>query len=711
MNKSILYYFIVVGIFAGLIVWWLDAGVILDAGKIATLTPILPAQNSAWNAFVAEIQHAFKHPLAMLLLQIVVIIATSRIFSYFVRKIGQPMVIGEIIAGIFLGPSILGLFFPEMVNFLFAKESLPAIQLLSQMGLVLFMFIIGMELDLSVLKNKGQAALTISHTTISLLYFLGIVVSYYIYEDYAGEKVQFHVFALFMGISMSITAFPVLARIVQERGLNRTAFGSFIITIAAVDDITAWCILAAVIAIAKAGNATSAVFVVGVTLIYAAIMWWGVRPLLRKMSEIYVSKENLSKTVVAVIFLMLIFSAYITEMIGIHALFGAFFAGVIMPQNSKFKEIFTEKIEDVSSVLLLPLFFAFTGLRTQIGLINTAEAWWVCGIIIVLSVSGKLIGASFSSRFLGLSWKHSFMIGTLMNTRGLMELIVLNIGYDLGILSPQIFAIMVLMALSTTFMTGPTLNLIDYLFHPARKRSKKKSTFNVLISFGPPEMGSTLLEVAYSLVKTDRNLTKISALHLTPSTEIGLQEAELFERNAFKDIKVAAEELNIQVDTIYKNSEKIAAEIVKTAQASLSDFLFMGSARSVFHGNVTGGIIQEVLQNVRCRVGILWGKEIENIQKVLLIVQDKKALYLAEMLHVMCQNPQLSIKVADFSEAFPFGDFADKHITELPITHLVNKEVVEKYDLVIVDILFWENVLATEEGWTDFLPSVLIVRA
>ncbi len=701
MNKSILYYLLVVGTFLGLIAWWVKSGEVLEVGKLEAIKPTLAASKDAWGS---------GGEFARLLLQIVVIIATSRLFSYLFRKIGQPMVIGEIIAGIFLGPSILGLFFPETLAFLFPESSLAPIKLISQIGLVLFMFIIGMELDLSVLKNKGQAALTISHATISLLYFMGIVVAYYIYEDYAGQNIHFHVFALFMGISMSITAFPVLARIVQERGLNRTAFGSFIITIAAVDDITAWCILAAVIAIAKAGNATSAIFVVGITVLYSLIMWVGIRPLLRKMSEIYVSKENLNKTVVAIVFLILLFSAFITEMIGIHALFGAFFAGVIMPQNSKFKEIFTEKIEDISSVLLLPLFFAFTGLRTQIGLINSAEAWCVCGVIIAVAVGGKLIGASISARFVGLSWKHSLMIGTLMNTRGLMELIVLNIGFELGILSPKIFAIMVLMALSTTFMTGPALNLIDYGFHPARKRRNKKSTFNVLLSFAAPEMGGTLLNIAYSLVKTDQNLTKIAALHLTPSTEIGIQEAEVFEQNAFKQVKMAAENLQISLESIYKNSEKIATEIAKTAHEWQTDCLFMGSARSVFQANVTGGIIQEVLQQVRCRVGILWEKELEQIEKILVILQDSSALYLTEMLQVMVQNPALQIEVADFSEKFSFSDFADKQVHALPTTRLAYKETVKNYDLLIVDIAFWESVLAVEEGWIAYLPSVLIMR-
>lgn len=701
---------LVVGIFVILIIGCLDAGVSLESGRFEGLAPFVAKDSNALHDFISEMVHSFKHPLAMLLLQIIVIISTSRIFSYFIRKIGQPMVIGEIIAGIFLGPSVLGLFFPEFTDFLFAKASLPAIQLLSQIGLVLFMFIVGMELDVSILKKRAQAALTISHATIVLPYFMGVFLAYYIYQDFAGKAVHFHVFALFMGIAMSITAFPVLARIIQERGLNRTSFGSFIITIAAVDDITAWCILAAVIAIAKAGNATSSLFVIGLTLIYASVMWWGVRPLLRKMSEIYVSKENLNKTVVAIIFTILLLSAYTTEIIGIHALFGAFLAGVIMPQNSPFKEIFTEKIEDISSVLLLPLFFAFTGLRTQIGLISSAQDWLVCGAVIGVAVFGKLIGASLSARFLGLSWKHSLMIGTLMNTRGLMELIVLNIGYELGILSPKIFAIMVLMALSTTFMTGPLLNLIEYLFHPARKSNKKKSTFNVLLSFGPPEMGSTLLKVAYALVKTDRNLTKLAALHLTPSTEIGIQEAELFERNAFQNIKASAAKLEVVVETIYKSSEKITAEIAKTAEECQSDFLFMGSARSVFQGNVTGGIIQEVLQQVKCRVGILWGKELENIQKILVILHDKTALYLTEMIQVMCQNPALMIEVADFSQHFPFLDFSDKQVHELSTKHLEDKQIVENYDLVIIDILFWENVISVEADWTEVLPSVLIVR-
>lgn len=707
MKKNIVFHMLIVGIFTSLIIWCVDSGELLETNKWQTGIAL---KSNPWEIFVADILHTLEHPFAMLILQIVIILATSRLFSYLFRKIGQPTVIGEIIAGIFLGPSILGYFFPETMLFLFDPKSLPPIQLLSQIGLLLFMFIIGMELDLSVLKNKGRSALTISHVTIAFLYFLGVVIAYFTYQDYAGEKVHFHVFALFMGIAMSITAFPVLARIVQERGLNRTTLGSFIITIAAIDDITAWCILAAIIAIAKAGNAMSALFVIVTAFLYAALMWKGIRPLLHKMGEVYVSKENLNKTVVAVIFLIVLLSAYTTEMIGIHALFGAFFAGVIMPQNSSFKEIFTEKIEDISSVLLLPLFFVSTGLKTQIGLINSPQAWAVCAIVIAVAIGGKLIGASLSARFLGLSWKHALMIGTFMNTRGLMELVVLNIGYDLGILSPKIFAIMVLMALSTTFMTGPALNFIEYIFHPSRKLHKKKSTFNVLLSFGPSEMGSTLLNLAYALIKTDRNLTHISALHLTPSTEIGIQEAEVFEKNAFKHLKLSAEKLKVEVETLYKSSEKIASEIIKTASIVECNFLFLGSAKSVFQENVTGGIIQEVLQQVSCRVGILWAKELENIQKILLILHEKSALYLVELIQVMCQNRALRIEVADYSGIFPFSDFADKQVYELPTSQLADKRWVQNYDLLIIDLPFWEKVLSSEEDWNQYLPSVLIVR-
>jgi Kef-type K+ transport system membrane component KefB len=323
------------------------------------------------------------------------------------------------------------------------------------------MFIIGMELDIDILRKRATEALVVSHVSIVFPYFLGVGLAYFIYSTFAPANIPFLAYALFMGIAMSITAFPVLARILKERKMTTTQVGGMAIICAAIDDVTAWFLLAVVIAIAKAGDISGALITMGLTFVYVAFMFFAVRPLLKKLSERYFTNGHLSKGFVAIIFLLLLCSAFVAEVIGIHALFGAFLAGVIMPGNASIRKMFTERTEDVSVLLLLPLFFAFTGLRTQIGLLNNGYMWSVCGIIILLAILGKFAGSTLASRLTGQPWGHSLKIGALMNTRGLMELIVLNIGYDLGILKPEIFTMMVFMALATTFMTAPALNLIE----------------------------------------------------------------------------------------------------------------------------------------------------------------------------------------------------------------------------------------------------------
>jgi Kef-type K+ transport system membrane component KefB len=276
---------------------------------------------------------------------------------------------------------------------------------------------------------------------------------------------------LFMGVSMSITAFPVLARIIQERGLSRTPLGVMAITCAATDDISAWCILAVVIAIAKAGNISSAVFTLILAAGYVVVMFKIVKPLMLRLSKNFTSNDQIRRPFIAISILMLLTSAYVAEVIGIHALFGAFLAGVTVPQDAKIRETLRQKIEDVSLLLFLPIFFAFTGLRTQMGLLLSDGLWGVCGLVLFVAVSGKMIGTIFASKVMGQTWKSSFSLGVLMNTRGLMELVVLNIGYDLGIISPEIFVVLVIMAIFTTLMTGPLLNLIDWFWKEKRSSS------------------------------------------------------------------------------------------------------------------------------------------------------------------------------------------------------------------------------------------------
>ena len=474
MKKNIIIYLSIIGVFVFLIWIIVEKGngivrynkteISQNTGNAIYTDKAKPVIIDSNKNIFHQLTNNIKYPLSILLLQIIIILFLARIFGSIAKRLGQQTVIGEILAGIFLGPSILGWLFPEISAFIFPKDSFISLQFLSQIGLAFFMFVIGMELDLSKIKNKAHDAILISHVSIIFPYFLGVGLSYFIYSELAPENVSFLSFALFLGISMSITAFPVLARILKERGLTQTPIGVLAITCAAADDATAWCILAAVIAIVKAGSVASSLFTIGLAILYVIFMLKVVKPWLQGISSKYLNNDKITKPVVALSFIVLLLSAYFTEIIGIHALFGSFIAGVIMPNNIRFKEILTNKVEDVSTLLLLPIFFAFTGLRTQIGLLNDAHLWALCGIIILVAVVGKFGGSFVSAKIVGRSWKDSLSLGALMNTRGLMELIVLNIGYDLGILNPAVFAIMILMALCTTFMTGPLLDLINYSF-------------------------------------------------------------------------------------------------------------------------------------------------------------------------------------------------------------------------------------------------------
>lgn len=479
--KNIFFYTIVIGGFSGLIYFIYVIGSKLKSKGI----PVEPTPGkSQFNEFTDALTTNLHHPLAILLAQIMAIILVARFFGWICTRIGQPTVMGEIVAGIVLGPSLFGMYFPEFSASLFPKASLGNLQFLSQVGLILFMYIIGMELDLKLLKNKTKEVVIISHASIIIPFALGMTLAYFIYESFAPEGIAFSSFALFMGIAMSITAFPVLARILQERGLNKTRLGAMVITCAAADDITGWCLLAAVIAIVKAGSFSSSLYIIALSGAYIFFMLKLVKPFLKKFSDSHLSKQRVNKSVMAIFLVILILSAYLTEVIGIHALFGAFMAGVVMPNNMNFKNIIIEKMEDVTLVLLLPLFFVFTGLRTQIGLLSGSNLWMLTLIIILVASTGKFLGSALAAKFVGQSWKDSLSIGALMNTRGLMELIVLNIGYDLGVITPVIFTMMVIMALVTTFMTGPVLSLINTLF-----KKEEASVENIIIQ---PKVSETI---------------------------------------------------------------------------------------------------------------------------------------------------------------------------------------------------------------------------
>jgi Kef-type K+ transport system membrane component KefB len=407
------------------------------------------------------LRERLSEPLPLLLLQLLVIVCAARLCGMAIRRLGQPAVIGEIIAGIALGPSLLGALWPNVQAFLFPPSSVGVLKLLAEIGVLLFLFVVGLELDVAAVRGSAQAAFLVSHASIIVPYFLGVALALPLFPTLAPAGTRFVPFALFLGIAMSITAFPVLARILEEKGLTRTPLGGMAIACAAVDDATAWSLLAVVVATAQAAALMGALGTILWTAAFVLAMLGAVGPALRRALARFAGEEEPAKSAVAAALLVLFASALATELIGIHALFGAFLAGVVMPRDARFRRYLAERLERFSSVFLLPLFFAFTGLRTRIGLLSDAEGWLTCALVILVATAGKLGGGMVAARLTRMSWPDAFALGALLNTRGLMELIALNLGYELGILSPRIFAMMVLMALATTLATGPLLSLAD----------------------------------------------------------------------------------------------------------------------------------------------------------------------------------------------------------------------------------------------------------
>lgn len=575
-------------------------------------------QGAPFDMFLQFMQDNLHHPLTTLLVQIIVVLLMVRLFGYLFSLIRQPSVIGEIVAGIVLGPSVLGFFFPDVFQFLFPVESLTNLELLSQVGLILFMFVIGMELDFSVLKNKINETLVISHAGILVPFFLGILASFWIYETYAAAQTPFMPFALFIGISMSITAFPVLARIIQERNMTKTPLGTLAIASAANDDVTAWCLLAVVIAISKAGSFASALYSVGLAAVYIAVMFMAVRPFLKKVGEVYANQEAINKTFVAFILLNLIISSCTTEIIGIHALFGAFMAGVVMPSNIGFRKVMMEKVEDISLVFFLPLFFAFTGLRTEIGLINSPELWIVCLLLVTVAVAGKLGGCAVAARLVGESWKDSLTVGTLMNTRGLMELVALNIGYEMGVLPPSIFVILVIMALVTTFMTTPLLHLVEHIF--IRREEKLSLVHKLIFCFGRPESGRSLLSIYHLLFGKQLQKNHLIAAHYTIGTDLNPLNAEHYAKESFALVNQEARELNVQVDNHYRVTDKLVQEMIHFVSREKPDMLLLGAGNHYLPDMLVkpGAIlwltlfrdkIDDVLDQVKCPVAVFVNRQ------------------------------------------------------------------------------------------------------
>jgi Kef-type K+ transport system membrane component KefB len=479
MRRNLLFYVTLLAVFGVGIYLILDFGARLRPGEAVSENGVESAQRGTTQRPTEPtapshgpskvLSENLRHPLSVLLLQVIVVIVAARLVGGLFLKMGQPAVVGEMVAGIVLGPSLLGTLSPGAQAFVFPASSLDFLKLLSQLGVILFMFVVGIDLNVQHLRQKAHAAVLVSHASIIVPFFLGLTLSLAIYPSMAPPHVSFSAFALFVGVAMSITAFPVLARIIDERNLYRTHLGSTTIACAAVDDVTAWCILAVVVAIVKADGLGSSVLTILLSLLFVGAMLFLVKPRAERLvGERLRGGSAVGKATAAWALSFMLASAVLTEIIGIHALFGAFLAGVVVPAQAELRTFLRERLETFTAVFLLPLFFAFTGLRTQVGLLNDWQSWLVCAGVVAVAIVGKLGGSTLAARWTGMSWRESFSVGALMNTRGLIELIVLNMGYDLGILSPKVFAMMTIMALVTTFMTGPLLALVEW--RGARKR-------------------------------------------------------------------------------------------------------------------------------------------------------------------------------------------------------------------------------------------------
>jgi len=398
--------------------------------------------------------------LMKLVLQVAVILAVSRAVGMLFRKIHQPQVVGEMVAGILLGPSLLGWAAPGLSNVLFPAASLGYLNALSQVGLVLFMFLIGVFLDPAELRHHGHAALLASHVSIVTPFCMGAALALMLYQPLSNAGISFMSFALFMGAAMSVTAFPVLARILTERNLLRSRVGLLAIACAAVDDITGWCILAYIVVFVRSEKASlPAWFTIGGAVAYVLIMLLGVRRLLPRFEAHFRKEGRHTESAISLMIVLALASALATEWLGIHLVFGAFLMGVIMPKNQEFVRSLQHKMESVTVVVLLPLFFAFSGLRTNIGTMR-GNVWFYFLVVLAVAIGGKFGGSTLAARMAGVPWRDAASLGILMNTRGLMGLIALNIGLDIGVISETVFTMMVLMALITTFMTSPLLEWV-----------------------------------------------------------------------------------------------------------------------------------------------------------------------------------------------------------------------------------------------------------
>ncbi|MDQ3980533.1 MAG: cation:proton antiporter [Actinomycetota bacterium] len=550
------------------------------------------------------------------------IIVTARVFGRLAHKFHQPHLIGQIIGGILLGPSLLGQIWPSAFEFLFPENVMTYLDVLAQLGLIFYMFIVGIELDFRLLRDRDDAVNRMTLVGIVPPLVLGVVLAPWFHPRFAGDE-SFLPFALFLGVAMSATGFPVLARILTDRGLFKTRIGRLALTVGASTYVATWCLLAIVLVAARASGFLGTVLTIAVLMLFIAFMVYGLRPVLQRVSSYYERRGALSGTFLAALFVGLLLSALITDKLKLHVIFGAFLFGVIMPHASKFVGELTEKLEDFSVVFLLPFFFAFSGIRTDIFAIGgSASRWLMTLAILAVAILGKWGGSKLAARFAGLDWREAGALGVLVNCRGLTELIILNIGFQLGILSPALFAMLVIMAVVTTLMTEPAL--ARYYPRAEQRRMVKEEAeggegdeddedrWKIVVAVGNPEVSEELTHVA-TLVGGDReeevevtlvrvvDVSGTEVSHAAAVQDTALQEAT----DRLRPLREVVEDAGFDANPVVIAGDHKGDTISRVANELDADLVLMGYHEALFGHRLLGGTVGQVLHEARADVAVL----------------------------------------------------------------------------------------------------------
>ena len=567
-------------------------------------------------------------PIVLVLIDVLIVMGLSRTMGLLFSQIKQPLVIGEIVAGVMLGPSLLGMVFPAATAFLFPPDVIPMLEVLSQIGLIFFMFLIGLELNPRYLKGSLETAVLVSHVSILVPFSLGCLLALLLFPLMSNNGVSFTAFSLFLGTAMAITAFPVLARIITENNLQNTRLGTLALTCAAVDDVTAWCLLLVAIAVTRTNSMIGALPNILAAGLYIAFMLTIGRQWLRKFILIYDEAGKLTQSMLAVIYGLVIISALMTELMGIHLIFGAFLLGAVMPKHEGLTRELATKTEDFVLTFLLPIFFAYSGLRTQVGLLNSLPLWGLCGLVLLVAISGKYIGTFVAARVCGLSKRDASALGWLMNTRGLTELIVLNIGLNLGVITPLLFTMLVIMALVTTFMTSPLLEwtypkrLIREQEMPPENPGPDRLDYAILVPVANPKSQQGLMKIAIEIARSPVHRAVVYPLSLIQFEQdhafeslpqeadrrISRRKEELATSLASISSTKAQSVIETMVQPMIEPIVQLSGDVARTthdvALARNIDLIVVGWHRPALSSNRLGGRVGQILSTAPVDVAV-----------------------------------------------------------------------------------------------------------